>query len=172
MAIVFSTYFERLDNSIKKKNKIFFSNSGTKFVPTYEYQLIDGIQTLVQNGETDLDSLIQSHAQEADIHVIINKFLNGDDSVLNKAVGTFGDFTNYPSTYAELFDRVQQCENLFESLPPEIRSKFDNSYQKFWSEFGSDHFDNVFNEYNKTLNVKTSVVDDNVAEKGVVDNAE
>lgn len=170
MSIVFSTYFERLDNSVKKKHISFKTNSGTKVIPTYEYKFVDGIKTLVKTGETDIYSLIQAHAPEADIHNILAKFLNGDDSVLNKVVGTFGDFTDCPTTYAEMFDRVQKCKNIFDTLPVDLKEKFDNSYEKFWSDFGSDHFDSAFNDYNKSLEVKTSPASDtSVVEKGVTD---
>lgn len=148
MAIKFESYFDKLSSDPKKKSRCFISNAGSKFVPVYEYDVIDGIKTLIPVGEHDIQAEIDSYADQADINNIINRFLNGDTSVLNPKLGTYGDFSDVPTTYAELFSRVQKCQNVFDSLPVEIRSKFDNSYEKFWSDFGSDSFDAVFDEYN------------------------
>ena len=141
---VFSV-FDKMD---KKKRPDYLSCSGEAIGTTYEYSIVDGIKQLVPCGKTDRQAFIDSFAEETDINVIIAKFLNGDTSVINKAVGQFGDFRNCPTTYAEMFDRVQKCENLFNTLPVEIKEKFDNSYEKFWSEFGSNYFEDVFKEYN------------------------
>lgn len=138
------SYFDRCD---KNKRKSFVSCSGDPIAKKYEYRYVDGVKQLVVSGETNVQEFIDSFADQCDIHVIIAKFLNGDNSVLNRSIGQFGDFRDCPTTYAEMFDRVQKCENLFKSLPTEIKEKFDNSYEKFWSEFGSNYFDDVFKDY-------------------------
>lgn len=144
----FISYFDRLCPSTKTKVPEFNSVVGSRFMPTYQYDVVDGVKTLVESGEVDLQAEIDSYADAQDINNIIARFLNGDTSVINPKSGTYGDFTNVPETYAELFSRVQHCENVFNSLPVDIREKFDNSYQKFWSDFGSSEFDAVFDEYN------------------------
>lgn len=146
----FKTYFDIFDTSSKKKKiEPVFSNPGTEFVDTYEIELVDGVNTLVVTGKTNVQEFIDSYAESTDIVNILTRFMNGDTSVLNPREGQYGDFTNVPSTYAEMFDRARQCENLFDSLPIEIKQKFDNSYVKFWSDFGSEYFDTVFNDFNK-----------------------
>lgn len=144
----FATYYEKLFPTSKTKVIEFNSNPGERFSVTYEYDVIDGIKMLVPVGETDLQSAIDSYADAQDINNIIARFVNGDMSVLNPNKGTYGDFTDVPTTYAELFSRVQHCKNVFDKMPVDIRDKFDNSYEKFWSEFGSDKFNNVFDEFN------------------------
>lgn len=161
-------YRSKIDAIDVKKRPEFISKSGSKFVNTYEYRYIDGVKTLVPAGEKNIQDYIDSFAFDADINIIIAKFLNGDTTVINKVVGQFGDFRDCPTTYADLFDRVQKCENLFNSLPVDIKEKFDNSYEKFWSEFGSNYFDDVFKDYNSSSidnvdsvkNIESEVVND------------
>lgn len=123
----------------------YISNPGQKEKDLYEYQTIDGKKELVKNGsKTSVYDLIQSHRLETDINNIITRFLNGDSEVLCRTKGTYGDFTIMPKTYAELYSRLQECENIFNSLPVDIKKDFDFSASKFWSEYGNDHFNEVF----------------------------
>lgn len=148
MPIIEASYIDRLHpEDSKHKRKTFISKSGTGMVPVYEYKVIDGIKQLVNSGERNVQEEIDSFALSTDIHVLIERFVNGDTSVM-RPDGVFGDFTNAPTTYAEMFEGVQKCKNLFDSLPSEIRDKFDNSYEKFWSEYGTDYFDDVFKSFN------------------------
>ena len=149
--IKFKSYFEMLSPDKKSKQYIYESQAGEQFLVTYEYDVVDGIKMLVPSGEHNIQEEINSFADEQDINNIIARFLNGDTSVLNPKHGTYGDFSNVPSSYAELFSHVQKCENVFNNLPADIREMFDNSYTKFWSDFGSESFDKVFEDYNSKI---------------------
>lgn len=171
--MIYYSYIDRFERKLKssKNNKVseIFSNAGTSEGNTYEYQFIDGIKSLVVNGKTSYQDLIDSFAESQDINVMISKFLNGDTSVLNPAVGTYGDFRNLPDNYADLFTRVQQCKNIFDSLPVDIKESFDNSAESFWTQFGNDRFNEVFDKF--LANDSASVADVS-KESEVVDNAE
>ena len=168
--MIYETKISRMERRCSKKKNIkeLFSNSGERIGKTYEYKTIDGIKNLVPNGEVDRQELIDSFALSQDINYMISKFLNGDTSVLNPSEGNYGDFTNFPTTYAELFDRVQICKNVFESMPAEIKKEFDNSAESFWTQFGSERFDKIFDDFN---NVSTVENVENINEREVVDNA-
>ena len=170
----YSTYIDRLERKLKKSYdpNSFIAEAGNEFQPTREYQIVDGIKSLVITGESNIQAAIDSFSASCDINNIITRFLNGDTSVINPASGSYGDFTNCPTTYAEMFDRVQKCENIFKSLPVEIKEKFDNSYEKFWSDFGSDYFNGVFNDYNGVSNVSDSLDSVDDLEMKGVNNAE
>ena len=166
MPFVCESYIDKFDK--ERKSKI-STKTGSAFAPTYEYKIVDGIKQLFVSGEINTQDMIDSYAESVDINNIINKYLNGDESVLKQTVGRFGDFRDCPTTYAEMFDRVLACEKVFNSLPPDIREKFDNSNEKFWSSYGSKYFDSVFEDYATKDNV---VPDEIVKESEVVNNAE
>ena len=136
-----------IDAFNKERKSGFESDSGKPVKTDYDYKIIDGIKCLVPSGKTNTQDMIESFSEECDINVIVAKFINGDESVLSKTVGTFGDFRDAPKTYAEMFDRVISCEKIFNNLPVEIKEKFDNSYEKFWSSYGTGYFDEVFKDY-------------------------
>lgn len=149
--MIFYTKFDRISrksSDVKKKVKDVFTDCGKDVGLTYAYKLVDGKKTLVPDGEVNRQEYIESFHEAQDINVMIAKFLNGDTSVLNPNTGIYGDFTDAPTTYAEIFDRVEQCKKVFDSMPAEIKAKFDNSYESFWSQFGDDYFNQVFDDFN------------------------
>lgn len=91
----------------------------------------DGNIELIPSGTENLYDFIQSHRDSVDIHVILQRFVNGDTAALSRVQGNYGDFTAMPKTYAELLNTMIAGENYFNSLPLETRSKFDHSFEKF-----------------------------------------
>lgn len=91
----------------------------------------DGVLKLVPSGTDDLYASIQSHKDSCDIHVLLARYKNGDPEALSRVQGAYGDFTELPTSYAELLNMVIRGENLFNSLPVDVRAKFDHSLEKF-----------------------------------------
>ena len=99
-----------------------------------------GRVVLEESGRENIYDQIQSYAESCDIHVLMNRYLNGDVSALSKAQGQFLDVTAFPKTYAEMLNFVNDMENSFMSLPAEVRSKFGNSFSEFLAASGSSDF--------------------------------
>lgn len=164
--MIFYSYVDKLERKIKSDNdkKIpdYFSDPGVEVGITYEYRTKDGIKNLVPSGKVNYQEIIDSYAESCDIDLIIQKFINGDTSVINPYSGVYGDFTNVPKTYAEMFDRVQICKNVFDSLPANVKEEFDNSYESFWSNFGNERFEKVFGNVNNDVEVSEPIKESEV----------
>lgn len=104
--------------------------SGTKILYAPKLQE-DGTLKLVEAGKDDLYAEIQSHRDSCDIHVLLARYNNGDVSALSRIQGVYGDFTEMPKTYADLLNAVLAGEQMFKSLPVDVRAKFDHSLEKF-----------------------------------------
>lgn len=91
----------------------------------------DGIIELVEAGQESLYDFIQSWKDSVDINVILARYANGDVDALSKVQGAYGDFTQFPTTYAEMLNRVIQGKHMFESLPLEIREKYNHDFSQF-----------------------------------------
>lgn len=90
-----------------------------------------GNMELVESGRENIYDFIQSHKDSVDIHMILKKFEAGDIDVLSRVQGAYGDFTAMPKTYAEALNAVISAENYFNSLPVDVRAKYDHSFEKF-----------------------------------------
>lgn len=91
----------------------------------------DGNIQLIESGKEDLYASIQSHKDSCDIHVLLQRYADGDVDALTRVQGSFGDFTSMPSSYAELLNALIAGETYFNSLDVETRAKFDHSFEKF-----------------------------------------
>ena len=110
----------------------FISNGGQRERILYQPKFDEnGVMDLVESGKEDLYDFIQSHAESVDIHVILARFQNGDVDALSRVQGAYGDFTNMPTSYAELLNRVNEGQNFFNSLPVDIRAKFNHNFAEF-----------------------------------------
>lgn len=103
----------------------------------------DGRRYLKPDGLIDTYAQIQSHKDSVDIQAIMERFANGDASVLSKAQGLYGDYTNVPTSINELQNRVMDAERLFYQLPVETREKFEHNPSIFYSSIGSDSFNEI-----------------------------
>lgn len=154
---MFDTQFKRLGKSGD------FSKTGSGMKSTYKMHVDDdGKRELKQNGEFNLYADIQSYEQSVSIDYLLTKFINGDASALSRAQGVYGDFTQMPRTLAELQQRVIDAENLFNSLPLDIRAQYNHSASEFFAQLDSDKTKAIFNPPEK---VNEDVVNTTVSEK-------
>lgn len=109
-----------------------YSNPGSPIRILYGPQFDEnGVMELIEVGRENLYDYIQSHKESCDIHVILERCARGDSSALMKRQAMYGDFTEMPKTYAEALNALAGAESYFNSLPVEIRAKFDHSFHKF-----------------------------------------
>lgn len=111
-----------------------FADPGCEDVPIYSPSVDnDGHIVLEEIGVKNLPEYIDSFRESCDINNLVARFNAGDVSALSRVQGAFFDATALPHTYAEMLNTVINAEQTFNSLPLEIREKFDNSYVKWLS---------------------------------------
>lgn len=80
--------------------------------------------TLVKVGETDLQDYIQSFADECDVNRIVERYTNGDASVLQRVQGVYSDVAGVPTDLTTAFETVSAARAYYESLPEAARREF------------------------------------------------
>ena len=98
----------------------------------------NGRVVLEEKGTEDLYGFIQSFADSVDINVILARFANGDTEALSRAQGFYADVTDFPPNMAEALNRINQAQEMFNSLPLDVRQKFDCSFEQFLSQSGTE----------------------------------
>lgn len=99
-----------------------------------------GCVVLEEIGRINLYDEIQSHKDSVDIHVLMQRYRNGDTEALSRAQGLYFDATVFPKTYAEALNHMADLERVFMSLPVETREKFNNSFSQFLASSGDPDF--------------------------------
>lgn len=103
-----------------------------KIVPTYGKEIDkDGKVHIVETGKTNLYEKIQACKDDTLIYNILDRFVAGDVSVLQKNQGVYADITEMPKTLAEAQQSLITAENYFNSLPLDVRAEFNHSFSEF-----------------------------------------
>lgn len=90
------------------------------------------------------DELIteQSHKAECDINTILNRYLKtGLLDHSKKAAARYGDFCGMSDSFTSTMNMVAQAQEIFESVPSHIRTRFDNN--------PAEYMDFMLNEANR-----------------------
>lgn len=105
-----------------------------KYTPEYDKQ---GNLQLVESGEHDLYSEIQSYAAGTDLALILNRYFNGDPAALSRVQGAYMDVSAMPTNIHEAMTLMQNARSDFETLPVDIKAKFANDPNQFLATLGT-----------------------------------
>lgn len=86
--------------------------------------LPNGSFELLPLAKVNIKDEINSHADECDLSLILNKIENGDFSALCRAPAVFGDGSEIPGNLREFLDVGIAASRAFDLLPHELRTKF------------------------------------------------
>lgn len=113
------------------------SCAGNRTEPHYVERYTEtGHPYLVKDGETDVYAIIQSHREECDINLMLQRYAAGDTSVMRKDA-KYIDTADLPTTIHEYFNMMNAQREKFDALPVAIKQKFDNSFEVWASTSGT-----------------------------------
>lgn len=111
------------------------SNSGDRMRVEYHLEIDDdGIETLKSTGMHDLYAEIQTHADSVDLNLILARFMNGDETAIERVNGFYADVSDMPVKLQDMLNINIRGKEIFESLPKEYRDLYGNNYIKFINE--------------------------------------
>lgn len=115
-----------------------FCDSGNAIVKEHELRYDeDGNEYFEVLCEKNLYDEIQSHKMSVDINYILARFASGDRDVLSRKQGIYGDFSDFPRSYAEMLNTLNSAQSVFDQLPIEIKNKFGDSMQAWLAQYGT-----------------------------------
>lgn len=120
------------------KEEKFVSEPGDRYRPIFTSQIMDdGTIELVQTGVEDLQEIYNSQRDTCDVSLLAERFLAGDESALHRANPAFLDLLGMPKTLMEAYQLQDRASKAFDTLPAEIRQKFDQNFGKFLATAGT-----------------------------------
>lgn len=124
-----------------KKKDIFYSNPGSPMTDDYSYVYDDnGYKHLEISGHTNLQAKIQAEKDYCNIALLVERFEAGDDNAFDRVKGFYADVTEFPKTYMEMVERVEDSRKYFNALDPSIKKLFGNNPDEFWAMYGTAEF--------------------------------
>lgn len=123
---------------IRTRSRI-FTSAGSRVKPVFSGKYMpDGSIGLSKVDEIDVQDEINSHLHECDLELILSRLMDGDTSVIQRNNPMYGDFTQFPTSYVEMLQMVQDGSEFFDSLEPDVKAKFDNDRSKWFATIGND----------------------------------
>lgn len=115
-----------------------------KIIPTFGLKINkDGKKELHQIGTTNLYEKIQASKDQTLIYNVLERYNNGELDLLSRSQGMYGDFTDLPTSLAEAQQKLIDAENIFNSLPLDIRKQFNHSVSEFLASFSNGNFEKL-----------------------------
>lgn len=95
-----------------------------KYIPELDE---DGVLNLVQHGYEDVYCLIQSHAAECDLKLLLQKCAaRGDYSLIEQRKPIYGDLLGCPRDFTDAQNRILLAKKRYDSLSSDTRDLFDS----------------------------------------------
>lgn len=118
--------------SMYDKHDRVYANAGSRERVLYKPVVNeDGVLDLVADGVENIYDYIQSHKESCDVNCLLRRFAAGETDVLSRVQGVYMDVTQMPRTYAELLQTVIDGERYFDTLPVDVRAKFNHSFREW-----------------------------------------
>lgn len=110
--------------------------TGDGMEDVWEYQVNHfGRKILVKVGQRNLYDEIQASLEETKIENILARAASGEN--VFRPEGIYADVTTMPSNLIEARQAIQNLENTWQSIPNEIKRKYNNSLEDFIAASGS-----------------------------------
>ena len=145
---------------MRLRSDVFYSDPGERMKQEYTAVVLgDGTINLVESEKTDLQEYINSFRDSVSIEHIMAMCAAGDTSALNRVQGSYIDCSKMPKTFREVLDIVIDGRAKFDQLPLNIKQKFGNDFNAWFSDVGSpDWFEKMeFIEQVKAADQKEQV---------------
>lgn len=114
-----------------------FSSPGDPIRSLFRLGLEDGHQVLVEDGRINIPDFINAWRESTDMAFILSRINAGDTSVLSRKPCFYADSTVFPSNPADGLKMMDNAVRLFDSLPEDVRAKFDNDALSWVKSAGS-----------------------------------
>lgn len=112
--------------------------SGEKIITEHREEMdINGRRKLIKDRKINIYERIQSSKDSTDINNILRRAAEGDYNVLNMVSGNYLDIVDAPSSLAEAQHFVIRAKEEFNSLPKEVKAKFENNAEIYVAQYGT-----------------------------------
>lgn len=117
-------------------------NTGDRLEEVWAMKLDDkGNEEFYVSGLHNTYAEIQAYADEVNLEKIIDRCMEtGDLNLLNQVKKDYIDITEMPKNLIDAKNKINKAETEFYNLPLEIREKYENNFNKYLADVGSEEW--------------------------------
>lgn len=143
------------ENLVKVKSPV-----GSHFAEVVKWRIDDkGEMVRKVTKVENIYDRIQAARDSVDLQRILERYENGDASALDRVQGMYIDAVDLPKNVHELHQAALIHDEVFDSMPIEIKKMYQGSAAKFWNEFGTLEFDEKINEFREKVYMEHGQLD-------------
>ncbi|UPW40919.1 internal scaffolding protein [Sigmofec virus UA08Rod_6120] len=140
-------------SGLRPSGERFFSPSGEQFEDEYGYVVSDeGMKVLEVVGKKDVYTLKQESLSSTYLRDVVSRYDRGlltqqeFEELVQPDPAVVFDSTKGPQTLVELLQAQIEAENMFYSMPPDMRERWHQSKEKFYNSIMDGSAQGIFNE--------------------------
>lgn len=123
-----------------KRRERTYAPTGDGYEPKMEMNIDEyGHKELVHAGKTNLYEKIQASAEDCKIENILARAGQGDLSAFTGSK-IYADVSEQPRSLGEAQQMIQNIQNEFNSLPVEVRAKYNHSVSEYVAAYGTEEW--------------------------------
>lgn len=144
------------NRSILKRDRV-FTTPGSPIRTIFGSKLDQRKNIVIEKkGEENLYAYINSFADSVDINVLLARFANGDKEALLQRAGAYIDISAMPTNINEFLEYSRNATALFDTLPIEVKQKFNNNVVEFISSVGDEDWKQIMDTSKDQINTDIS----------------
>lgn len=121
---------------------------GERLQRIYREEVVDGVLTLVPDGEVDGYEITQSYYEDTKLSNILARYNGGDLTALAHTQGFYLDVTKMPRSLQEAENLRIRAEDAFYRLPLDVRAKYNHSPFEFFDGGGMEYVQSLIDAAN------------------------
>lgn len=119
----------------------FFTSPGSRYKEVYSsFVEDDGTVVLKKTSEFDFQEYIESFRETTDMSWIVSQLKAGNPAVLQVSKPFYGDFREFPKSYAEVLQLNINAHKAFDELPQAVKQAYGNDFNRWFADFGSEQW--------------------------------
>lgn len=123
------------------KREIVYSHHGNEIEEIIDRVITkDGKEEFQVVDKVYVPDKIQSYFESTDLNLIIQRFMDGDISALQRRSAAYFDAVGMPSTLAEAYAVAENGRTNFDRLPLSVRESYNFDFGQYLADIGSDHY--------------------------------
>ena len=118
-----------------------FMNAGESVFPIRKARKVNGVLNVDDTKDMfNMKEYINSFKDSCDINILLKRFKAGDQDAIAQFTHSYGeymDLAEIPDNFNDMMELARKGEDMFNSLPVEMKEKFNNNYEEFVGSVGT-----------------------------------
>lgn len=107
----------------------------------------NGVRYLAIKRDIDIQSEVNAFENDSNIYNLLNRYMYGDTTALNKSQSVYADISTTPKSLQEALNIQIRLKDDFLNMKPEVRAEFNNDFNQYIASVSSGKAFDIFKKF-------------------------